>query len=115
MAQKSLAREPRIQDVMILRILLSHHGSRALDRTPLCLRWLILQNKCRRGRIGNWNVIIAVRFLDPAGQRAAHRHPVQKFDALRAGALDELRDRVSGEAHPAFFQACPGNAGRIPC
>ena len=30
-----------------------------------------------------------------AGERAAHRHPVEELDALRAGVLDQIVDRVA--------------------
>ena len=46
-----------------------------------------------------------MQFGHLAGERAAHRHPVQEFDALGAGVLDkgrngETRDllRIAGQA-----------------
>src|SRR5690242_9270044 len=53
----------------------------------------ILQHHRRGGSIRDRNVIVAVQFGHRSSEGAAHRHPVEKFDALRAGFLDQVMDR----------------------
>ena len=44
-------------------------------------RLVVVDNR-RRRRIRDGNVIVAVEFAHASGQSAAHRHPIEKFDAL---------------------------------
>ncbi len=75
----------------------------------------VLQHHGRRRGIGDRDVIVAVHFAHLPGQRAAHRHPVEKFDALGAGFFDEIVDRIARQRNPARRRACPCRADRTPC
>ena len=57
----------------------------------------VLQNDRRRRGVGDRDVIVAVHLRHLPGQRAAHRHPVEELDALRARELDPVMDRVARE------------------
>lgn len=58
---------------------------------------LIVINNGRRGRVGDWDVIVAAKLAHAPGHRSAHRHPVEKFNPLRAGELNPIVHRIAGE------------------
>src|SRR5215831_20962619 len=69
-----------------------HAATRRAARRPAGFE----HNRGGRG-IGDRDVIVAVQLRHFAGQRTAHRHPIEKFNPLGPGQLDELRDRVADE------------------